>query len=38
VEDLLGAMRQLNLPIEEQISIIHQLERAGALHAELVID
>ncbi len=38
VEDLLGAMRQLNLPIEEQISIIHQLERAGALHAELVLD
>jgi len=38
VEDLLAAMRQLNLPIGEQISIIHQLDRAGALHAELVMD
>jgi flagellar P-ring protein precursor FlgI len=38
VEDLLAAMRQLNLPVGEQISIIHQLDRAGALHAELVID
>jgi len=38
VEDLLAAMRQLNLPIEEQISIVHQLHRAGALHAELVMN
>jgi len=38
VEDLLAAMRQLNLPIAEQISIVHQLHRAGALHAELVMN
>lgn len=38
VEDLLAAMRQLNLPIGEQISIVHQLQRAGALHAELVMN
>lgn len=38
VEDLLAAMRQLNLPIAEQIAIVHQLHRAGALHAELVMD
>ena len=38
VEDLLAAMRQLNLPIGEQISIVHQLHRAGALHAELVMN
>ena len=38
VEDLLAAMRQLNLPIGEQISILHQIHRAGALHAEMVVD
>lgn len=38
VNDLLAAMRQLNLGIEDQIAIIHQIHRAGALHAELVLD
>ncbi len=38
VEDLLAAMRQLNMPIAEQIAIVHQIHRAGALHAELVLD
>lgn len=38
IEDLLAAMRQLNLAIEEQIAIIHQIHRAGALHAELVLN
>jgi len=38
VEDLLAAMRQLNLPIGEQISILHQIHRAGAMHAELVLN
>lgn len=34
--DLLNALDQLAVPVEEQISILQELQRTGALHAEIV--
>jgi flagellar basal body P-ring protein FlgI len=34
--DLLGAFDQLNVPVEDQIAIIYELKKTGALHAEIV--
>ncbi len=36
VTDLLEALNQLNVPIEDRIAILKQMSRAGKLHAELV--
>ncbi|MHC4991079.1 MAG: flagellar basal body P-ring protein FlgI [Planctomycetota bacterium] len=35
--DLLKAFDQLNVPVEDQIAIIHELKKTGKLHAEIVI-
>jgi flagellar P-ring protein precursor FlgI len=34
--DLLAALDQLMVPVEDQIAIIYELEKTGALHAEIV--
>ena len=34
--DLLGALDQLRVPAEDQIAIIYELKKTGALHAEIV--
>jgi flagellar P-ring protein precursor FlgI len=34
--ELLQAFDQLKVPVEDQIAIIHELKRTGALHAEIV--
>jgi flagellar P-ring protein precursor FlgI len=34
--DLLAAFDQLNVPVEDQIAIIYELRKTGALHAEIV--
>ncbi|MHC4948883.1 MAG: flagellar basal body P-ring protein FlgI [Planctomycetota bacterium] len=34
--DLLAAFDQLNVPVDDQIAIIHELRKTGALHAEIV--
>ncbi len=36
--DLLQAMDTLDVPIEDQIAIVTQLHRIGALHAELIVE
>lgn len=38
VQDLLQAMRQLDIPIEDQIHILTQIHRAGRLHARLIVE
>jgi len=38
LQDLLAAFKQLDVPINDQIAILMELHRSGALHAELVID
>lgn len=38
LQDLLSAFKQLDVPINDQIAILMELHRSGALHAELVID
>jgi len=38
LDDLLGAFKRLNVPVEDQIAILTQLERTGRLHAELIFD
>ena len=38
LEDLLGALGQLQIPASEQILILQMLHDAGKLHAQLVID
>ena len=38
LQDLLAAFKQLDVPVNDQIAIIMELHRSGALHAELVID
>lgn len=38
LDDLLEAFKRLNVPIQDQIAIITQLERTGRLHAELIFD
>ncbi len=37
-EDLLKALRKLDVPVGEQITIIKQLHRAGHLHGELIFE
>jgi flagellar P-ring protein precursor FlgI len=34
--DLMAALDQLAVPVEDQIAIIYELEKTGALHAEIV--
>lgn len=36
--DLLGAFKQLDIPVQEQISILQMLSKAGRLRAKLVVD
>jgi len=38
LQDLLSAFKQLDVPVNDQIAILMELHRSGALHAELVID
>jgi len=38
LEDLLAAFKQLDVPVNDQIAILMELHRTGALHAELVIN
>lgn len=38
LRDLLSAFKQLDVPVNDQIAILMELHRTGALHAELVID
>jgi flagellar P-ring protein precursor FlgI len=35
--DLLQAFDQLNVPVEDQIAIVHELKKTGTLHAEIVV-
>jgi flagellar P-ring protein precursor FlgI len=35
--DLLDAFKQLNVPVNDQIAIIYELRKTGALHAEIVM-
>ncbi len=34
--DLLTALEQLNVPVEDQIAVIYELKKTGALHAQIV--
>ncbi|MHC5022833.1 MAG: flagellar basal body P-ring protein FlgI [Planctomycetota bacterium] len=34
--ELLGAFEQLQVPVEDQIAIIYELQKTGALHAEII--
>ena len=34
--DLLAAFDQINVPVADQIAIIHELRKTGALHAEII--
>lgn len=34
--ELLRALDQLHVPVEDQIGIIHELQKTGALHAEII--
>lgn len=36
--DLLGAFKQLDIPVQEQISILQMLSKAGRLRAKLIVD
>ncbi len=36
--DLLRALDQLNVGVNDQIAIIHELKKTGALHAQVVVD
>ncbi len=36
--DLLGAFKQLQIPVAEQINILQMLHKTGKLHAELIVD
>ena len=38
LEDLLDAMRALDVPIEDQIAILAQMHAIGNLHAELIVE
>ncbi len=38
LSDLLTALRQLDIPVSEQINIIQMLHKTGKLHAHLVMD
>ena len=38
LQDLLAAFNQLNLPVSDQIALLEMMEKAGKLHAKLVVD
>ncbi|MEM9066752.1 MAG: flagellar basal body P-ring protein FlgI [Planctomycetota bacterium] len=38
LQDLLGALNRLDVPVDQQIDIIRALERNGQLHARLIVD
>ncbi len=38
IQDLLQAMRQLDVPVGDQINILTQIHRAGRLHARLIVE
>lgn len=38
LQDLMNAFKQLDVPVQDQISIIVELHRSGSLHADLVIN
>lgn len=38
IQDLINAFRQLDIPINEQINILTDIERTGRLHAELIVE
>lgn len=38
LQDLLSAFNQLNIPVTDQIGLLQMMEKAGKLHAKLVID
>jgi flagellar P-ring protein precursor FlgI len=38
LQDLREALNRLQVPVEDQIEILHQLKNGGQLHAELIID
>lgn len=38
LRDLLAALKQLDVPVKDQIAILMQLHRTGALHAELIVN
>ena len=38
VQDLLAALKQLDVPVAEQIKILAEIERSGRLHGQLVVE
>ena len=38
LEELLGAMKQLKLPADDIIDVVLNLERAGVLHARVIVE
>ena len=38
LDDLLNAFRALDVPVEDQIEILHMLDKSGRLNAELIVD
>ncbi|MGD9689069.1 MAG: flagellar basal body P-ring protein FlgI [Phycisphaerales bacterium] len=38
IEDLLEALKAMDVPVEDQIAILTQIQRTGRLHARLIID
>ncbi len=38
LEDLLRAMKQLDIPVQDQIAILTQMRKNGQLHAEVVVE
>lgn len=38
LDDLLNAFKALSVPVEDQIEILHMLDKSGRLNAELIVD
>ncbi len=38
LDDLLNAFKALDVPVEDQIEILHMLDKSGRLNAELIVD
>ncbi len=38
LSDLMDALRQLEVPVRDQIAILHQLHKLGALHGEFIVE
>jgi flagellar P-ring protein FlgI len=36
LQDLLSALRQLDIPVKDQIAILYELKKTGSLHAEIM--